>query len=251
MLSDLKLHAEKNGNSLWGLGGPHDAPVYDQCPISGGFFVENGGSWASPYGDFFLSWYSDKLIHHGDRVLSLATSTFKDVPITLSGKIPLMYSWYKTRSHPSELTAGFYNTVNRDGYEGVAEIFSRNSCKVILPGLDLSDQDQPSQSNSSPEFQLAQIMASCRKSGVQISGQNSLVSGSSRGFEQIKNNLLGENAVVELFTYQRMGAYFFSPEHFPSFTRFVRGLSQPAQSLDDLPLGDGAFTGKSRQMQTA
>ncbi|KAK6130442.1 hypothetical protein DH2020_035852 [Rehmannia glutinosa] len=255
MLGNLKHHAETLGNPLWGLGGPHDAPTYDQSPISGGFFAENGGSWEAPYGDFFLSWYSSQLIRHGDRVLSQAASTFKDVPITLSAKIPLMHSWCKTRSHPSELTAGFYNTVDRDGYEAVLEMFSRNSCKVILPGLDLSDQDQPTESRSSPETLLAQITSSCRKHGVEVSGQNSVVSGGARGFEQIKKNLLGENEMVELFTYQRMGAYFFSPEHFPSFTQFVRGLNQPMLSLDDLPVEDQeteeSISGKNLQMQTA
>ncbi|KAI3469445.1 hypothetical protein Pfo_026108 [Paulownia fortunei] len=255
MLSDLKHHAETHGNPLWGLGGPHDAPSYDQSPISGGFFAENGGAWETPYGDFFLSWYSSQLVCHGDRVLSLAASTFKDVPITLSGKIPLIHSWYKARSHPSELTAGFYNTVNRDGYEAIFEMFSRNSFKVILPGLDLSDEDQPTESRSSPESLLAQITSSCRKHGIDVSGQNSLVSGASRGFEQIKKNLLGEYAVVDLFTYQRMGAYFFSPEHFPSFTKFVRGLNQPIQSVDDLPVEDEetpeSLSGTNLQMQTA
>ncbi|MCI36365.1 inactive beta-amylase 9-like [Trifolium medium] len=32
-----------------------------------------------------------------------------------------------------------------------------------------------------------------------------------------------------------MGAYFFSPEHFPSFTELVRSLNQPKLHLDDLP----------------
>jgi hypothetical protein len=150
MLSDLKHHAESQGNPLWGLSGPHDAPGYDHCPVSGRFFAENGGSWESPYGNFFLSWYSSQLACHGDRVLSLAASTFKDVPIALSGKIPLMHSWYNIRSHPSELAAGFYNTAHRDGYEAIAEIFSRNSSKIILPGMDLSDGDLPAESRSSP-----------------------------------------------------------------------------------------------------
>lgn len=255
MLGDLKRHAETNGNPLWGLGGPHDAPSYDQSPIAGGFFAENGGAWETPYGDFFLSWYSSQLICHGDRVLSLAASTFKDAPVTLSGKIPLMHSWYKARSHPSELTAGFYNTANRDGYEAIVEMFSRNSCKVLLPGLDLSDEDQPAESRSSPESLLAQIMSSCRNHGTDVSGQNSSVSGASKGFEQIKKNLLGENAVVDLFTYHRMGAYFFSPEHFPSFTQFVRGLNEPVPTLDDLPVEDEETTeslsATNLQMQTA
>lgn len=255
MLSHLKHHAETHGNPLWGLGGPHDTPSYDQSPLAGGFFAENGGAWENQYGDFFLSWYSSQLTCHGDRVLSLAASTLKDVPVTLSAKIPLMHSWSKARSHPSELTAGFYNTAGRDGYEAIAEMFSRNSCQVILPGMDLSDEDQRTESWSSPESVLAQIVSLCRKHNTDVSGQNSLVSGASSSFEQIKKNLEGENAVVETFTYQRMGAEFFSPAHFPSFTQFVRGLNEPALSADDLPVENEetseALSGTNLQMQAA
>ncbi|KAA8548520.1 hypothetical protein F0562_000213 [Nyssa sinensis] len=235
LLSHLKRHAQAIGNPLWGLSGPHDAPNYDQFPNSNNFFKEHGGSWETAYGDFFLSWYSSHLISHGDRLLSLASSTFSDTPVTLAGKVPLMHSWYRTRSHASELTSGFYNTVNRDGYEGVAEMFGRNSCKMILPGMDLSDEHQSQEALSSPESLLAQITTACRKHGVEICGQNSSVAGVPRGFEQIKKNLLGENAVIDMFTYQRMGAYFFSPEHFSSFTEFVRNLNQPELHGDDVP----------------
>ena len=233
MLSILKQHAESSGNPLWGLGGPHDAPTYDQPPYSSNFF-KDGGSWESAYGDFFLSWYANQLITHGDSLLSLAASTFGDTGVTVYGKIPLMHSWYGTRSHPSELTAGFYNTAKRDGYEAVAEMFARNSCKMILPGMDLSDAHQSNETHSSPELLLAQIMAACKKHGVQVSGQNSSESAAPAGFEQIKKNLSGDN-VLDLFTYHRMGAYFFSPEHFPSFTEFVRSLNQPELHSDDLP----------------
>ncbi|GFZ13159.1 beta-amylase 3 [Actinidia rufa] len=133
-------------------------------------------------------------------------------------KVPLVHSWYKTRSHPSELTAGFYNTVSRDGDEGVVE---------ILQGIR----------------------------GVNVWGQNSTVSGAPNGFEQIKKNLLDENKVVDLFTYQRMGVYFFSPDHFPKCTEFVRRLTQPELHLDDL-LSDEAESvcseqGKNLHMQVA
>ncbi|KAL8515543.1 hypothetical protein ACS0TY_014287 [Phlomoides rotata] len=245
MLANLKHQAQTLGNPLWGLGGPHNAPSYDQSPISGTFFAENGGSWETPYGDFFLSWYSSQLINHGDRVLSLAASTFKDVPVPLSGKIPIMPSWYKARSHPSELTAGFYNTVNRDGYDSIVEMFSRNSCKVIVPGLELSDEEQ-----SSPESVLAQVISCCRKYSAEVAGENSSFCGGSEGFEQIKHKLLGENGVMELFTYQRIGAHFFSPDHFRYFTQFVRGLNQHA-----LPLEPGepthSLSPTNCQMQTA
>ncbi|GFZ21848.1 beta-amylase 3 [Actinidia rufa] len=192
-------------------------PSYDQAPNSNNFVKEHGESWETPYGDFFLSWYSNQLISHGDRLLSLASSTFNDVPVKVSGKVPLVHSWYKTRSHPSELTAGFYNTVSRDG-DGVVE---------ILQGIR----------------------------GVNVWGQNSTISGAPNGFEQIKKNLLDENKVVDLFTYQRMGAYFFSPDHFLKCTEFVRRLTQPELHLDDL-LSDEAESvcseqGKNLHMQVA
>lgn len=234
MLNLLKQHAELSGNPLWGLGGPHDAPRYDQLPHSNNFFKDHFGSWESAYGNFFLLWYSSQLLLHGDRLLTLASNAFSDTDLTVYGKVPLMHLWYKTRSHASELTAGFHNTVDRDGYQAVAEIFAKNSCKMILPGMDLSDEHQPQESFSSPELLLEQIRAACRKHGVEVSGQNSSVSKTPHSFEQIKKNILGEN-ILDLFTYQRMGADFFSPEHFPSFTAFVRSLNQLELHSDDLP----------------
>ncbi|XP_057959454.1 inactive beta-amylase 9 [Malania oleifera] len=260
MLHILKQHADATGNPYWGLGGPHDTPNYDQSPNLNNFFKEHAGSWETPYGDFFLSWYSNQLISHGNRLLSVASTVFSDCPVKISGKVPLMHSWYKTRPHASELTAGYYNTGNRDGYEATAEMFARSSCKMILPGMDLADEHQPSESLSSPELLLAQIKKACRKHGVEVSGQNSSVSGAPGGFEQIKKNLVGENAVMDLFTYQRMGAYFFSPKHFPSFTEFARNFNQPGLHSDDLPADEeeplkspcvNPESGKSLRMQAA
>ncbi|GFS38854.1 beta-amylase 3 [Actinidia rufa] len=100
MLSHLKQHADPFGNPLGGLSGPHDAPSYDQAPNSNNFVKEHGGSWETPYGDFFLSRYSNQLISHGDRLLSLASSIFNNVPVKVSGKVPLVHSWYKNPVPP-------------------------------------------------------------------------------------------------------------------------------------------------------
>ncbi|AED92597.1 Glycoside hydrolase family 14 [Arabidopsis suecica] len=231
MLSALKGYAESTGNPLWGLGGPHDAPAYDQQPNSSSFFSD-GGSWESQYGDFFLSWYSSLLTSHADRVLSVASSAFSGIGVPLCGKLPLLHQWHKLRSHPSELTAGFYSSNGQDRYEAIAEIFAKNSCRMIIPGMDLSDEHQSPESLSSPESLLGHIKTSCKKQGVVVSGQNSStpVPG---GFERIVENLKDENVGIDLFTYQRMGALFFSPEHFHAFTVFVRNLSQFELSSDD------------------
>lgn len=46
---------------------------------------------------------------------------------------------------------------------------------------------------------------------------------------------------MDLFMYQRMGADFFSPKHFPLFTGFIRSLNQLDLGEDDMPQGKGAM----------
>lgn len=42
-----------------------------------GFFCGWGGSWDTPYGRFFLEWYSRSLLEHGERLLKAARSIFQ------------------------------------------------------------------------------------------------------------------------------------------------------------------------------
>jgi len=55
------------------LSGPHDAGHYNSSSWETGFFVSQGGSWSTPYGHFFLSWYSGLLWKHAERVLTQAS----------------------------------------------------------------------------------------------------------------------------------------------------------------------------------
>jgi len=144
--------------------------------------------------------------------------------VNIAGKLALVHTWFKTRSHPAELTAGFYNTANRDGYDEVVKMFAKNSCRIVLPGMDLLDDYQLDR--ASPQRLIAQIKDTCGKYRVQVSGQNTLVSETSDGFEELRKNLSRENEVVDSLTYQRMGTNFFTPEHFRLFIAFVQKLHQ-------------------------
>ncbi|KAL0296379.1 UNVERIFIED_CONTAM: Beta-amylase 3, chloroplastic [Sesamum radiatum] len=57
MLASLRACAYKIGMREWGYGGPIDASSLMQNPESTEFF-RSDGSWNSPYGEFFLEWYS-------------------------------------------------------------------------------------------------------------------------------------------------------------------------------------------------
>ncbi|GJM84743.1 hypothetical protein PR202_ga00443 [Eleusine coracana subsp. coracana] len=80
MLSSLKAAAEATGKPEWGHAAPTDAGGYHSWPEDTLFFKRDNGGWSTEYGDFFLSWYSQMLIDHGDRVLTGATSVYSGTP---------------------------------------------------------------------------------------------------------------------------------------------------------------------------
>lgn len=63
----------------------------------------------------------------------------------LTTQIPAVYWWYKTSSHAAELTAGFYNPSNQDGYSPVFDILKKHSvivklvCSMPVAGQEVDD----------------------------------------------------------------------------------------------------------------
>ncbi|KAL0376858.1 UNVERIFIED_CONTAM: Beta-amylase 1, chloroplastic [Sesamum calycinum] len=115
MISSLKAAAEAIGKPEWGSTGPTDAGHYNNWPEDTNFFRKEGGGWNTPYGEFFLSWYSQMLLDHGERILQSAKSLFENKGVKISVKIAGIHWHYGTRSHAPELTAGYYNTVSEMG----------------------------------------------------------------------------------------------------------------------------------------
>lgn len=59
---------------------PDNAGTYNSRPQDTDFF-RDGGDYDSYYGRFFLKWYSQVLIEHGNSVLTLANLAFEEIPI--------------------------------------------------------------------------------------------------------------------------------------------------------------------------
>ena len=55
---------------------PSTAGDYNSKPQDTTFF-RDGGDYDSYYGRFFLRWYANTLIEHGNKVLTLAASAFE------------------------------------------------------------------------------------------------------------------------------------------------------------------------------
>ncbi|KAH7352670.1 hypothetical protein KP509_19G057400 [Ceratopteris richardii] len=175
MLANLQACARQVGQVDWGKGGPHDAGHYKQFPYDTGFFHKDG-SWNTPYGEFFLEWYSGNLLQHGERILSAAESIFRGTGAKLSGKVAGIHWHYGSSSHPAELTAGYYNTRMRDGYLPIACMFGRHGVTLNFTCFEMRDEEQcPFSARCSPEGLLRQVTLAARNANVPLAGENALM----------------------------------------------------------------------------
>uniref|UniRef100_A0A0E0N9A0 Beta-amylase n=1 Tax=Oryza rufipogon TaxID=4529 RepID=A0A0E0N9A0_ORYRU len=171
MQKNLRQAALSRGHLFWARG-PDNAGYYNSRPHETGFFCD-GGDYDSYYGRFFLNWYSGILIDHVDQVLSLATLAFDGVETVV--KIPSIYWWYRTASHAAELTAGFYNPTNRDGYSPVFRMLKKHSVilKFVCYGPEFTIQEN-NEAFADPEGLTWQVMNSAWDHGLSISVESAL-----------------------------------------------------------------------------
>ncbi|KAF9588937.1 hypothetical protein IFM89_017616 [Coptis chinensis] len=135
MLASLNACAQEVGMREWGNGGPGNLM---QNPEETEFF-KSDGSWNMAY--FFLNG---------------------------------MHWHYGTESHPSELTAGYYNTSIRDGYLPIARLFGRYGVILCCVGFEMRDSEEKQMHPlSSSEGLLRQILLAARASDLPLDGENS------------------------------------------------------------------------------
>ncbi|PWA53474.1 beta-amylase 4 [Artemisia annua] len=163
MMEDLRTVAWQEGKPDWANKGPPIAGDYNSFPTDVPFFEEGEGSFSSDYGQFFLEWYSDRLLGHADAILGVAASLLRKYQedeqssVRVVAKIGLLYWWYQTLSHPAELTAGYYNTAFRDGYDPLTSMLSRHGAALQISCFEMLDNETPQTYLCSPEGLLRQI----------------------------------------------------------------------------------------------
>lgn len=248
MLADLAKAAEEAGHPEWGYGGPHDAGSYNSRSWETGFFVSDGGSWSGEYGHFFLSWYSGLLIKHADRILGQAADVlnksgrprvFKtcmeaenghliyafEPACKLGAKLAGVHWWFKSRAHAAELTAGYYNTRDRNGYEPILKVLSKYNGCVSFTCVEMRDCEHPPEGRCSPQGLLQQVIESAEKHNVRLAGENALQRYDHYAFDRIAESAFGKNARagrLEQLTFLRMGDLMF--DNWDAFCSFLRRM---------------------------
>lgn len=230
MQASLNACAEEVGMPEWGNGDPIGGCITTHDPERSEFF-RSDGSWNTPYGKFFLEWYAGLLILHGERICREAASIFRGTEVTMSGKVACVHWHYDTVSHPSELTAGYYNTLMRNGHIPIACMFARHGFTMCCTGFEMGDSEQQKMHRfSSPEGFLRQLILTARACGVPLEGENSGSNLDKKSFEQMLNmsrfysDGLDKSSSFS-FNFNRLGKDFFEANNFLNFTHFVRQIS--------------------------
>ncbi|GFZ06853.1 beta-amylase 2 [Actinidia rufa] len=184
LLKNLRKAAEARGHSFWARG-PDNAGSYNSQPHETGFFCD-GGDYDGYYGRFFLNWYSKVLVDHGDRVLMLAKLAFEGTCIAV--KLSGIYWWYKTASHAAELTAGFYNPCNRDGYAAIMAMLKKHGAALnfMCAECGLLDQhvDFPG-ALADPEGLAWQVLNAAWDVCIPVASENALPCHDREGYNNI------------------------------------------------------------------
>lgn len=66
--------------------------------------------------------------------------------------------WYKDDSHAAELTSGFYNLKDRDGYRPIARMLSRHYAIFNFTCLEMRDSEQRAKAKSGTEELVQQVI---------------------------------------------------------------------------------------------
>ncbi|KAL3628060.1 Beta-amylase 1, chloroplastic [Castilleja foliolosa] len=215
MISSLKAAAESIGKPEWGHTGPTDAGHYNNWPEDTNFFRKEGGGWDGPYGEFFLSWYSQMLLHHGEQLLQSAKSCVR-----------------KYGSHAPELTAGYYNTRFRDGYIPTARMLARHGAVFNFTCIEMRDHEQPQDARCAPEKLVRQVALATQEAQVPLAGENALPRYDNHAHEQILRasalDVDADSAEREMcaFTYLRMNPDLFQPDNWRRFIAFVKKMRE-------------------------
>lgn len=97
------------------------------------------------------------------------------------------------------------NTESLDGYLEASDLVSRHSCKICLPGLDLTNADQRVWRSPDKIWFCLQLVVGRQKRN--------------------------ENVEIDVFTYLRIGAKFFFLKFFIHFLSLLRAISKLNCSL--------------------
>lgn len=237
MRASLAAAAADGGHpSDWGVP-PTDAGSYNDTPWAAPFFHRFGG-WRSPRGRFFLTWYADALLRHGDDVLLAIRGV---VPaggrLALAVKVSGIHWWRMTASRAAEATSG-YVSLPRDGWFGLtgggavdayarlATLFHRHGVVFDFTCLEMWTWAQPVwAARCEPERLVRDAVDAAAAAGVPFAGENALERYDEAAYRQVEKAFKRVPAEGRYgFTLLRLGPALREAPHWAEFCAFVKRM---------------------------
>ncbi|XP_065026131.1 beta-amylase-like isoform X1 [Musa acuminata AAA Group] len=230
MKEEFKEDAAMAGHPEWYL--PDDAGEYNDKPTKTKFFAAKNGTYLTEKGTFFLTWYSNKLLMHGDQILDAANEAFLGCKLKLAAKVSGIHWWYKDDNHAAELTAGYYNLNDRDGYRTIARMLARHDAILNFTCVEMRNWEQIRRAKSGPEELVRQVFSAAWREGIEVACENALSRYDRRGYNQILKNArpngVSRNGRPKLrvlaMTYLRLSDELLKRINFNVFRLFVRKM---------------------------
>lgn len=240
---DFKAAATKAGHEEWDL--PDDAGTYNDTPDKTVFFGPNG-TYLTEKGKFFLTWYSNKLLGHGDQILDEANKVFQGTDVRLAAKVSGIHWWYKDDSHACELTSGYYNVKGRDGYRPIARMLSRHYGTLNFTCLEMRNSEQSAEAKCAPEDLVKQVLSGGWTEKIDVGGENALSRYDRTGYNQILLNVrptgISRTGQIDYkmaqVTYLRSSDELYVGKNFRIFKTFVKKMhadQEYCREMSDIP----------------
>lgn len=227
--AEFKEAATASGHPEWEL--PDNAGTYNDKPESTEFFKTNG-TYLSEQGNFFLTWYSNKLMFHGDEILDEANKAFLGCKVKLAAKVSGIHWWYLADNHAAELTAGYYNLNDRDGYRPIARILSRHYGILNFTCLEMRNSEQDAAAKCGPQELVQQVLSGGWRENIEVAGENALSRYDATAYNQIllnaRPNGVNKEGPPKLrmygVTYLRLSDDLLAENNFKIFKIFVKKM---------------------------
>lgn len=108
------------------------------------------------------------------RSAELAQLASSSSHLSLTLKVAGIHWWYRSRAHAAELTAGYFNTDSRDGYEAIVAMCAKYKANLTLTCVEMCDAQHPNDAMCGPEGLLRQIRTLAARYQVNLCGENAL-----------------------------------------------------------------------------
>lgn len=201
---------------------PHTGS-YNDTPQQTAFFTSG---WRSEPGSFFLKWYSDRLLEHGEDVLRVVRNCVPkaDHGVKIAMKISGIHWWRFSPIRAAEATSGYIGAHGRTMYNDICKLMQTYDAVLDFTCLEMRTMDQPMKARCGPRQLVAQVFQAAAKAGVPIAGENALQTFERSSFEQVASAYRTSHGKKAGFTLLRLCDDLMQDETLARLEKFVRDM---------------------------